>query len=540
MAFIYSVKGEKIPLRLSTDDVAIRFTHPEAASSAVRTLRAGRRAAKGEAAPRAFGHMVLLRDTGMAHAPISAMARALPRAHAVRAERSTPVYVDEHSNLRAIATAEISVRFKASVSAGRRGKLLASRGLAIARRNEFHPRQYIVVQTGRPDEWQTLDIANALSESPEVEYAAPNFVAEHRKYLRTNDTLLAQQWHLANDGGNGATAGEDVGALLAWDITAGGSPKVVIAIVDDGVDIGHPDLKANIWTNPTAGARDRHGRNFFDAKFPFDPRPRHFRKPLDDPELNDIHGTCCAGVAAAVGNNARGVSGIAYRCTILPVKIFGGDNLATDENVANAIRYAGQHAAVISCSWGNVRNPDLESAVNEVARDGRRGKGCLIFCATGNERQPRIAYPAAYPGALAVGASNDQGRRSQYSNFGPGIEFVAPSSDEDRDRQSITTTDVSTPNRGYEPHRAYTVDFGGTSSATPLAAGIAALILSVSPRLTRNQVRKILRSTAVRIDAKRGKYRAGYSNQYGHGRLSAHAAVARAARARKKPAGRGR
>jgi subtilisin family serine protease len=530
MAFIYSARGEKIPMRLSTDDVAIRFAQPDAARGAGRALRAGKREAIHEATPRVFRDLLMLRDTGVAHAPIGAVARALPRAHAVRAERSAPVYVDEHLNLRAIATAEISVRFKKKTPTRLRLKLLASRDLKILRKNEFHPAQYIVVPTGRPDEWKTVDIANALHESPEVEYAAPNFVAEHRKYLRPNDPLLARQWYLANDGRSGATAGEDVGALLAWDITPGGDPKVVIAIIDDGVDLRHPDLKANIWTNPTAGAPDRHGRNFYDPKFPNDPNPRHFHAPFDDIFENDIHGTCCAGVAAAVGGNAKGVAGIAYRCTILPVKVFGGDDLATDESVANAIRYAGQHAAVISCSWGTTRNPDLESAVKEVARDGRRGKGSLIFCATGNERQPKIAYPALYPGALGVGASNDQGRRAQTSNFGPGIEFVAPSSDDDRDRQGVTTTDVSQANRGLRLHGAYTDDFGGTSSATPLAAGIAALILSVNPRLTRDEVRNILRATADKIDATRGKYKDGYSNQYGHGRLNAHAAVARAAR----------
>jgi subtilisin family serine protease len=333
-----------------------------------------------------------------------------------------------------------------------------------------------------------------------------------------------------------------VDAFAAWDITPGGSPKVVIAIVDDGVDLKHPDLEANLWTNPKRGAKDKHGRNFYDEKFPYDPSPRYFHSPYDEMDGNDIHGTCCAGVAAAVGNNKKGVAGIAYRCRILPVKIFGGDLLATDENVANAIRYAGQYASVISCSWGGVQNPDLESAVNEVARDGRQGKGCLIYCATGNEYQPKVAFPARYPGAFGVGASNDQGRRSTYSNHGPGIECVAPSSDGDRSRQDITTTDVSKKNRGFKLHSAYTDDFGGTSSATPLAAGVAALVLSVNPALTRDQARDILRSTAVKIDEARGKYQRGYSLMYGYGRLNAAQAVAKAkaAKTKKKTRRKGR
>jgi subtilisin family serine protease len=233
------------------------------------------------------------------------------------------------------------------------------------------------------------------------------------------------------------------------------------------------------------------------------------------------------------------VTGIAYRCKILPVKVFGGDDLATDENVANAIRYAGQHADVISISWGSVQNPDLESAINETAAQGRQGKGLPIFCATGNEYAKTVTYPARYSGALAVGASNDQGKRAKYSNYGPGIQFVAPSSDEDRNRQSIVTTDVSRRNRGFKLHSAYTDDFGGTSSATPLAAGIAALVLSVKPALKRNELRDILRSTADKIDKAGGRYSGGKSLQYGYGRLNAYRAVSKAAGGKaKKAAGR--
>jgi subtilisin family serine protease len=551
MAFIFSAGGHKIPLRLSDDDVAVVFDEPKVAQKAALTVRAAKskavRAAAVEqrgdqaplALPRHFGSIVLLHERGSANAPIRTVARALKQAHAVRAQRASPVYVDPASDLRAIATTEISVRFKKKVSAATQRKLLQSLDLKLVRANEFNPRNFVVAQATQPDEWKTLDLANKLSQSADVEYAAPNFISEHRRFYQPNDPLLATQWHLANPGNNGATKDEDVAALLAWDIGNGGDPGIVIAIVDDGVDLRHPDLKKNIWTNPQAKAKDKHGRNFFDAKFPYDPNPRHFRSPYDNMAGNDIHGTCCAGVAAAVGDNKKGVTGIAYRCKILPVKVFGGDDLATDENVANAIRYAGQHADVISISWGSVQNPDLESAINETAAQGRQGKGLPIFCATGNEYAKTVTYPARYSGALAVGASNDQGKRAKYSNYGPGIQFVAPSSDEDRNRQSIVTTDVSRRNRGFKLHSAYTDDFGGTSSATPLAAGIAALVLSVKPALKRNELRDILRSTADKIDKAGGRYSGGKSLQYGYGRLNAYRAVSKAAGGKaKKAAGR--
>ncbi|MCI0336207.1 MAG: S8 family serine peptidase, partial [Acidobacteria bacterium] len=337
----------------------------------------------------------------------------------------------------------------------------------------------------------------------------------------TNDPQLAQQWHLNNRGGNGALAGEDVNAFAAWDLLPGGNPDIVIAIVDDGVDIGHPDLKMNIWVNPDTTAPDRNGRNFYDDNF--DPRPRYFRQPFEQLEGNDNHGTPCAGVAAAVGNNRKGVAGIAYRCRILPVKIFGADDLAPDDRVADSIRYSGQNAQVISCSWSGPPSPDLEMAINDVVNSGRGGRGCLVFCATGNGFASRIAFPASHPLTLAVGASNDQGRRSSYSNFGNDIDFVAPSSDSGRQR--ITTTDISKRNRGFNLTSAYTNGFGGTSSATPLAAGIGALILSANGALKWDEVRSIMRSTAEKIDRTGGSYRNGFSLQYGYGRVDAEAAV---------------
>lgn len=183
-----------------------------------------------------------------------------------------------------------------------------------------------------------------------------------------------------------------------------------------------------------------------------------------------------------------------------------------------------------------------------MAASGRDGLGTLVFVATGNDYASSIAFPARSDAAIAIGASNDRGRRSRYSNYGAGIDFVAPSSDPDAARAGITTTDVSYPNRGYNLTGAYADDFGGTSSATPLAAGIGALVLSVRPTLTRDEVIAILRDTAEKIDPAGGGYQNGFSRQYGYGRLNAHAAVLRAqsaggsggrtARGRRKPAAR--
>jgi subtilisin family serine protease len=171
--------------------------------------------------------------------------------------------------------------------------------------------------------------------------------------------------------------------------------------------------------------------------------------------------------------------------------------------------------------------PDLESAISDVVQTGRGGKGCLIFCATGNDYRNQVPFPARLDQALAIGASNDQGKRCAYSNFGPGIDLVAPSSDDGR--AGITTTDLSRRSRGFSLNTAYTDDFGGISSATPLAAGSAALVLSKNPALSWAQVRDILRNSADKIDLAGANYNAqGFSLEYGYGRVNAHKAVQQA------------
>ncbi len=166
----------------------------------------------------------------------------------------------------------------------------------------------------------------------------------------------------------------------------------------------------------------------------------------------------------------------------------------------------------------------MEAAFNFLVQRGRDKNGPLVFCATGNDGKTRIGFPAAHRLSIAIGASNDQGVLSGYSNYGQGIDFVAPSSDDGR--QGITTTDVSLKNRGFNLTGNYTDSFGGTSSATPLAAGIAALVLSKNAALTRDEVYDILKQTADKIDSAGGGYNASaYSLKYGYGRLNAHKAV---------------
>ena len=151
---------------------------------------------------------------------------------------------------------------------------------------------------------------------------------------------------------------------------------------------------------------------------------------------------------------------------LLPVKVFHADALATESRVADAIRYATRFADILSCSWRGPESPDIEAALEE-AGGGRGGKGCPVFVATGNEGANFVKYPARSPHAIAVGASTNKEKRADYSNFGPEVSIIAPSSG---GTKAIFTTDVSLRNRGlnWDARRpAAPTGFTPTLSAGP-------------------------------------------------------------------------
>jgi subtilisin family serine protease len=410
------------------------------------------------------------------------------------------------------------VRFKPDVTPEQIDELNARYGVEIVRQSSWSPQEY-TLRVKSPQEHNPIEVANAYYESGLTEWAEPNFLTEGRKHFLPDDPLLVNQWHLENTGQGGGTVGEDVHAQDAWDITTG-SPDIVIAILDDGVDIGHPDLAANIHPQ---------GYDFFDDDN--DPRPRYFAVPYDATDDNDIHGTPCAGVAAACGNNGIGVTGIAFSCRVLPIKVWGAPNLAPNSAIAESIRYAAQYAAVLSGSWSSAESDMVRQAIEDVTREARGGLGVLAFFSSGNDpawRGRGVAFPAQVDAAIAVGASTNQGRRAGYSNYGPELDFVAPSNG---GTLGIWTTDVSYQDRGYNmgsdgaggSDGLYTNSFGGTSSACPLAAGIGALVLSVRPDLPAALVRRILRGTCDKIGPR--PYVNGRNDEYGWGRVNAQRAV---------------
>ena len=290
--------------------------------------------------------------------------------------RPPSVYRDAHTNFLRCLYREVVIRFRPGVSTERQLAHLADFGLETVRTSPFVPDQVVVRDPSDTKRGEDLiNIANALAERDgDIVFAAPNFVSEFKRTALP--VIPASQWHLDNTGQfPGQVAGEDVRAKLAWAI-AMANRTIVVAVLDDGVDLDHPALRDAVWRNPDATSPDQFGRDFFlDPTDPghFDPRPKIFRAPFSDPAGNDIHGTPCAGLIAAVAPDGRAF-GVATGCLLLPVKIFHADELASDERVGNAIQYAAGIADILSCSWEGPETPLIENAIEDAAIKGRKGE----------------------------------------------------------------------------------------------------------------------------------------------------------------------
>ena len=280
-------------------------------------------------------------------------------------------------------------------------------------------------------------------------------------------------------------------APYAWDTTTG-SATVIIAIIDTGIDLGHPDLSGKLWTNPgeTAGnGLDDDHNGFID-----DVRGWDFyhwdNNPSDD--HNPGHGTHVAGIAAAASNNGIGIAGVAWNARLMPLKVLGANGSGSDWAVAEAITYAAKRGAkVINLSLaGSNLGSYVEAAVNFAT-----GQGALVVAAAGNNGSAGLMQPAAYANAVGVVATDENNNRTGYSNFGNEADFAAPG-------HNIYST-----LRGGYGHMS------GTSMATPHVAGAAALLASMPTFNTPARIRDAFRLTAAEGGS------AGWDAYYGWGRI---------------------
>lgn len=397
------------------------------------------------------------------------------------------VFRDRETNLLRIAHEEAIVRFAPGTYA-KHDQILKRHGLRKLRETKTVKDQFVVHDPSRRCAGVALvDASNDLSNLPEVIFAIPDFVSQFERW--TIPAVHPEQWHL------GA-----IGAPAAWPLSMG--EGIVVAVLDDGVDVDHPYLRDAIHRPESGDSRDIRGRDFFipdddDAEH-FKPIPKGFAYPYDHLRGNDIHGTPCAGLVAARGP----APGVAPRSMILPVKIFHGEAMVIESRVAAAIRYAAANADILSCSWGSPRTPNIELALDDAQALGRRRMGVAIFCGAGNGNGGAVRFPASHPRAIAVGAVTDTGALAAYSDLGPELALLAPSSGGSR---GVFTTDVSTPpGRGYNPGRAelggadglHTNNFGGTSAAAAIAAGVGALVLATKPEFRPAELKSVLTTTA--------------------------------------------
>ncbi len=358
------------------------------------------------------------------------------------------------------------------------------------------------------DGWRALDAVGELSAIAGIR-AELDMVRHYSHALIPDDPMFDEQWHLLNTGQNDTAPSVDGRVSEAWDLTTG-DDAVIIAINDDGVDINHPEFSDKLED---------------ELNFPDDWEDRMALG------LFGGHGTACAGVAAAQGNNGLGVAGVCPDCSVLPHMVGLSTGLGfqvSDVEIAEGFeRQIDAGAWVISNSWANTTGdpvyvmptlPDpplpsvIEAAFDYAETEGREGKGTVVLYSAGNSNDVLHAY-ARYDSTMSVAAVGDVGLKSYYSASGPEQDIAAPSNG---GLHGITTTSID---------EGYTSSFGGTSSACPFVAGVAGLVLAANPELSAAEVRQILQDSSTAIDPVFGDWDEGHSPHYGHGLVNAYIAV---------------
>lgn len=354
------------------------------------------------------------------------------------------------------------------------------------------------------------EVAAAFAALPEVEYAEPE-VVQHLLY-RPDDARLSEQYALLR-----------VEAEKAWDISKG-SRDVVIAIVDSGVLLTHEDLKDNLWINPgedldgdgvyTAAdidSIDSDGNGYVDDIIGIDfvgpslvMGGTYYDNNPDPTRLGHPHGTHVAGIAAGVGDNSKGIAGLAYQCRIMAIKC-GSDRYAPSIlRGYDGIVYAADNGAdVINCSWGG--GGYLQSQKERI--DYAIAKGAIVVAAAGNSGTETVGTPGAYPNVLSVANTDANDKVASSSTYGSWVDVSAPGS-------GILSCVINN-DAAYQ-------SFSGTSMASPYVAGLAALVKSHRPAFTPEQIFEQIRVTCDPIDALQNRR---YHRKIGSGRINAYRAL---------------
>ena len=400
---------------------------------------------------------------------------------------------------------EVLVRFKPGVSLDQIKSLASAKHDTLADEIESVGGLTVIDDLDNADAQTVANQYSAMSDS--VVYAEVNYqiklddpvqkavsrdlVLRETSAEMPNDPMFVDQWALNNTGADGGKKRADIDALEAWTHTKG-SDEVVVAVLDSGVDFTHSDLRENMWTRPDdvpAYADDEIGTfNDLNGYNGTD----NIRDPMDD----NGHGTHCAGIIGAEGDNGIGVTGINQKVRIMPLKFLGRGGFGSTNDAIEAINYAidrkknGVNVRIISASWGSTsKSKALEDTIR-AAGDA----GILFVAAAGNDgsnNDSRPHYPSNYdlPNVISVAALDRNDQLASFSNFGlKTVHIAAPG-------KEILSTWL---NDGYR-------EASGTSMATPYVSGVAALIIASDPDISMKNLRARILGASDDLESLKGK-----------------------------------
>ena len=393
---------------------------------------------------------------------------------------------------------QVLVKFKSSVTEEMREAAIASyQSTTLKRISSIN-----VYQLQVPEDVSVEEMIYLFEQNPDVEYAEPNYFRRLAQ-VTPDDPFFPDQYALYNPGGvfgppsspQSGTERADIKAREGWEETWG-NDSVIIAILDTGADFNHPDLDGQLFSN---------GYDFIND----DP------DPIDD----HGHGTIVAGIAAAETNNGEGIAGVAWNCKILPIKIVDNTGWTDVSTEIDGITWAILNGAdVINISLGG---PGVSQSEQDVIR-AAYNNGIVVVAAAGNDGVATY-YPAAYPECMAVASTNSSDERVTFlntatdplpweSNYGPEIDVAAPGDWV----LSLYPTSLTTP-----PFLPY-IWASGTSLSTPHVAGLAALIRSIKPELSAEDIMNVIRYTADDVNSATYEGRDDY---IGYGRINMERAL---------------
>lgn len=436
---------------------------------------------------------------------------------------------------------EVIVKFKPKISP----TIRASAHFAIGGQSKGFSETFHAEKVNVPEGKDLQTVIDTYKKNSDVEWAEPNYV--RYPYLTPNDPSFGSQFHLNNTGqividnytgqSKSGTSGADIKITQAWNITTG-NPNVIVAVIDTGVQVpctraecgdmaisttnGHPDLVRNLWINSGEIADngiDDDGNGYIDDVYGYNVT---FNSAKDisssnypDPVDTYGHGTEVSGCIAAATNNGQlgaGISGgnfatvpVSSGCALMAVR--AGQSNFSDYDIAKAIEYAVKQSIreskrmVINMSLGG----QTPSNISQDAVNYARANNVVVVAASGNEEFNSVGFPAAYPTVIAVGATDNRDRRVYFSNYGTALDLMAPG-------EYIFTTETFPTASSFGHH-------DGTSFASPIVAGVAALLLSKDTTLKVEEVDQILKKTADDLET------SGWDIYTGWGRVNAYKAL---------------